>query len=159
MTTNGNLTGLIPDLQNIVEQFKTETYVYLVYRRCSSPYLIGCFTILSSAECALSSSSSVGDTRTIYRADPRIWTFSGNKYSICETIVMRRCPLDTEINKLDNGDLSKSLCSDYVLIGGKFYQDHQLCDEFDHIECYQDWKRDVLNHIKFIKLGNLKLTS
>lgn len=152
--------SLIPDLQNIVDQFQAESYVYLVYRPSNyhnHQVLIGCFTVLSNAiECALSwhiVEGTLGEdenNKHSYNPELRSWTFSSDPTHTRQSITIRRCPLEKEINKKDSNEKNDWTAQDYTLSRGQFCQQNQLCDQFDHIQCYQDWKRDIATAIQHI---------
>lgn len=133
-------TPLIPDLQNIVADFLDGDFVFQVMYRedDEEQQTYAVFNILSEAvECALSLYINAVDTDPYLRVDLNY---------------KRLHPPDVELVLIQlnptAGNRSRCL-STYRLRDGLFYKwrdpDHRFSSDFDHLNCYIDWKTQLLS--------------
>lgn len=159
------MNSLIPDLQNLVDQFREEEYVYQVIQEKYSheeERLLGIFNILSQAiECALanyntrlcpSESDDPNQQLNEYDAQNKCWKIKSPTMFTDPTvrktykdigIIIKMYRLNPPFKQGDDGEYSE-----YHLQRGMIYQYNSgncyRVENFDHIDCYAAWTQMLL---------------
>ena len=142
-------TPLIAPLEAIVKQYSVPDLAYVVdfesveHRTFGEIFRMGMFLTLEKAICyALSFGflRPLGSSRNTYNFETRNW----NLVNAASIVIHFKETIYVRIKEIiiDEPDFPKERLRTFILSRGVWLYkcNYELCDEFDSIECYRDWK-------------------